>query len=221
MASSTGNTPYLLWASRAENVFRKPTCAFSAPMASIEAAKLVPTSSLKARPVIWPRQSAIAPPALAILPVSPEGTKVMTIGLSEAPSCPAAGASGASANLSQTGGGGGVGVGGATVAAVVGASVGASVAGTACVGAGASVGVGAGAQAASASDSATVSASRTKVRRLNIEISSHNIWVGLHGRMPIFQYLIITPFQSFGKQTGLKSAIEVGAHLIRPLRGSP
>src|SRR5512146_1307315 len=116
MASRTGKTPYLLWARRAENVFRKPTCAFSAPMASIEAAKLVPTSSLKARPVIWPRQSAMAPPALAILPVSPDGTKVMTIGLSAEPSAPAAGAAGASGSLSHTGAGGGVGVGGASVA---------------------------------------------------------------------------------------------------------
>src|SRR5512142_2108435 len=121
MASSTGNTPYFAWASRAENVFRKPTWAFSAPMASTEAAKLVPTSSLKARPVIWPRQSAMAPPALAILPVSPEGTKVITIGLSAEPSAPAAGAAGASDSLVQTGGGGGVGVGGACVAGTVGA----------------------------------------------------------------------------------------------------
>src|SRR5512135_2580688 len=109
----------------------------------MEAAKLVPTSSLKARPVIWPRQSAMAPPALAILPVSPEGTKVITIGLSEAPSCPAAGAAGASGSLVQTGGGGGVGVGGAVVgAAAGGAVVGAVVGGGACVGiAGAAVGV--------------------------------------------------------------------------------
>src|SRR5512143_3481924 len=140
--------PYLELPSRAEKVLRKPIWAFSAPMASIEAAKLVPTSSLKARPVIWPRQSAMAPPALAILPVSPEGTKVITIGLSAAPKAPAAGAAGASGSLVQTGGGGGVGVGFAAVAATVGAVVGASVAGAATVGTtGASVGVGAGAQA--------------------------------------------------------------------------
>src|SRR5512138_2103303 len=126
--------PYLDWPSRAENVLRKPIWAFSAPMASMEAAKLVPTSSLKARPVIWLRQSAMAPPAVAILPVSPEGTKVMTIGLSVAPRAPAAGAAGASGSLSQTGAGGGVGVGGTAVgasvavAASVGAWVGASVA---------------------------------------------------------------------------------------------
>src|SRR5512146_3420974 len=119
--------PYLELPRRAENVLRKPTWAFSAPMASMEAAKLVPTSSLKARPVIWLRQSAMAPPALAILPVSPEGTKVMTIGLSAAPRAPAAGAAGASDSLSHTGAGGGVGVGGTGVGASVGAVVGASV----------------------------------------------------------------------------------------------
>src|SRR5512143_2311842 len=96
--------PYLELPSRAEKVLRKPTWAFSAPMASMEAAKLVPTSSLKARPVIWLRQSAMAPPALAILPVSPEGTKVITIGLSAEPSAPAAGAAGASASLAHMGG---------------------------------------------------------------------------------------------------------------------
>src|SRR5512138_329976 len=130
--------PYLDWPSRAENVLRKPIWAFSAPMASMEAAKLVPTSSLKARPVIWPRQSAMAPPALAILPLSPEGTNVMTIGLSDAPSAPAAGAAGASGSLLQTGGGGGVGVGGACVAGTAvgaGAWVGASVGAGAWVGA--------------------------------------------------------------------------------------
>src|SRR5574341_2163797 len=99
-------------------------------MASMDAAKVVPTSILKLRPVIWLKQSAIAVPALVILPVSPEGTKVITIGLSAEPSSPAAGAAGASASLSQTGGGGGVGVGGSTVgASVAGASVGAPVTG--------------------------------------------------------------------------------------------
>src|SRR5512142_2591030 len=139
MASRTGKMPYLAFAISAEYVLRKPTWAFSAPMASMEAAKLVPTSSLKARPVIWLRQSAIAPPAVAILPVSPEGTKVMTMGLSVAPSAPAAGAAGASGSLSHTGAGGGVGVGGAAVGASVGAWVGASVGGGATVG-GTSVG---------------------------------------------------------------------------------
>src|SRR5512143_2874917 len=130
MASMAGKIPYLDSPKRAENVFRNPTWAFSAPMASMEAAKLVPTSSLKARPVIWPRQSAMAPPAFAILPVSPEGTKVITIGLSAEPSAPAAGAAGASLSLVQTGAGGGVGVGGTGVAGTaVGASVGASVGG--------------------------------------------------------------------------------------------
>src|SRR5512135_3736470 len=128
--SNAGSIPYLAFPSTAEKVLRKPTWAFSAPIASTEAAKLVPTSSLNAKPVIWLRQSAMAPPALAILPVSPEGTKVMTIGLSAAPRAPAAGAAGASGSLVQTGGGGGVGVGGAAVAATaVGASVGTSVGG--------------------------------------------------------------------------------------------
>src|SRR5512135_3464556 len=122
--------PYLELPSRAEKVLRKPTWAFSAPIASMEAAKLVPTSSLKLRPVIWPRQSAMAPPAVAILPVSPEGTKVMTMGLSVAPRAPAAGAAGASESLVQTGAGGGVGVGGTAVGASVGAWVGAAVGGT-------------------------------------------------------------------------------------------
>src|SRR5512140_2922494 len=93
----------------------------------MEAAKEVPTSSLKLRPVILLRQSAIAPPAFVILPVSPEGTKVMTMGLSADPSVPAAGAAGASASLSQAGGGAGVAVGGTAVGASVAASVGASV----------------------------------------------------------------------------------------------
>src|SRR5512133_1021721 len=111
-------------------------------MASMEAAKVVPTSILKLRPVIWLKQSAIAVPALVILPVSPDGTKVITIGLSAEPRAPAAGAAGASGSLSQTGGGGAVLVGGTAVgasvavAASVGACVGASVAvGAACVGA--------------------------------------------------------------------------------------
>ena len=115
--------PYFCSAKRTENVLRKLTWAFSAPMASMEAAKVVPTSILKVRPVIEVKQSAMAVPALVILPVSPDGTKVITMGLSEAPSLPAAGAAGASANLSHTGG---TAV-GAAVGAVVGATVGASV----------------------------------------------------------------------------------------------
>src|SRR6266508_3397104 len=94
----------------------------------MEAAKVVPTSILKLRPVIWLKQSAIAVPAFVILPVSPEGTKVITIGLSAEPRSPAAGAAGASASLSQTGGGRGVGVGGSAVGASVGAVVGTGVA---------------------------------------------------------------------------------------------
>src|SRR5512135_3129401 len=190
--------PYLELPSRAEKVLRKPTWAFSAPIASMEAAKLVPTSSLKARPVIWPRQSAMAPPAFAILPVSPEGTKVITIGLSEAPSCPAAGAAGASGSFVQTGGGGGVGVGGAVVGAAAGAVVGASVAGGAWVGAaGASVGVGAGAQAARASDSTTSNANSTKVRRLNMYVSSQKKLGGVTWADAQMRPLIITPFRGF------------------------
>src|SRR5512143_2494421 len=107
----------------------------------MDAAKEVPTSSLKLSPVIWLRQSAMAPPAFVILPVSPEGTKVITMGLSAAPIAPAAGAAGASGSLAQTGGGGAVLVGGTAVgasvavAASVGACVGASVAVAASVGA--------------------------------------------------------------------------------------
>src|SRR5436190_1158712 len=132
MATKAGITPYFCSANRTEKVFIKLTCAFSAPIASMEAAKVVPTSILKVSPVIWLKQSAIAVPAFVILPVSPDGTKVITMGLSVEPSAPAAGAAGASGNLSQIGGGGAVGVGGATVgASVAGASVavGASVAG--------------------------------------------------------------------------------------------
>src|SRR5512141_175018 len=103
--ASAGITLYLASASSTENVFRKPTWAFSAPRASIEAPKDVPTSILNDSPVIWPRQSAMALPALVILPESPEGTKVMTMGLSAAPRLPAAGAAGASDSLVQTGGG--------------------------------------------------------------------------------------------------------------------
>src|ERR1051325_6550637 len=127
MATNAGMTPYFCSANRTENVFMKLTWAFSAPIASMDAAKVVPTSILKLRPVIWLRQSAIAVPALVILPVSPEGTNVITIGLSAEPSAPAAGAAGASGSLLQTGGGGAVFVGGTAVGAsvAVAASVGA------------------------------------------------------------------------------------------------
>src|SRR5690242_14425601 len=132
MATKAGITPYFCSASRTEKVFMKPTWAFSAPIASMEAAKVVPTSILKLRPVIWLKQSAIAVPAFVILPVSPEGTNVITMGLSVAPSFPAAGAAGASDSLLQTGGGGGVAVGGtavgASVAVAASVAVGASVA---------------------------------------------------------------------------------------------
>src|SRR5512133_2908195 len=131
--------PYSCSASRTENVLRKLTWAFSAPMASMEAAKVVPTSILKVRPVISVKQSAIAVPAVVILPVSPEGTKVITIGLSDEPSSPAAGAAGASDSFVQTGGGGGVGVGGSTVGASVGASVATSVGASVITSVGASV----------------------------------------------------------------------------------
>src|SRR5512140_3393778 len=113
--------PYFCSANRTENVFRKLTWAFSAPRASIEAAKVVPTSILKFNPVILLKQSAMAVPALVILPVSPEGTKVITIGLSAEPSSPAA-AVGALSILAHTGGGT---VGGTVGAATTTVSVGA------------------------------------------------------------------------------------------------
>src|SRR5689334_6675016 len=99
-----GTTPYFCSANRTEKVLRKPTWAFSAPMASMEAPKEVPTSILNDRPVILPRQSAIALPALVILPESPEGTKVMTMGVSAAPSVPAAAVGGLAMGV-QAGGG--------------------------------------------------------------------------------------------------------------------
>ncbi len=55
-----------------------------------------------------PEQSAMAVPALVILPVSPDGTNVMTIGLSAEPRSPAF-TVGALGSLSHFGGGGGVG----------------------------------------------------------------------------------------------------------------
>src|SRR3989442_3170575 len=129
-----GTTPYFTSASSTENVLRKPTWAFSAPIASMEAPKDVPTSILNDRPVILPRQSAMALPALVIFPESPEGTKVMTIGLSGEPRSPAF-TLGALASGSQAGGGT-VAVGAAVVAAVVGAAtVGAAVGTTTAAGA--------------------------------------------------------------------------------------
>src|SRR5512139_3392550 len=106
--SSAGSIPYFAFPKTAEKVLRKPTWALSAPIASTEAAKLVPTSILKFRPVICVKQSAMAVPALVILPVSPEGTKVITIGLSAEPSSPAF-TVGALGSLSHLGAGGGVG----------------------------------------------------------------------------------------------------------------
>src|SRR5258708_4952796 len=126
-----GTTPYFASASNTENVLRKPTWAFSAPIASMDAPKEVPTSILNDRPVILPRQSAMALPALVIFPESPEGTKVMTMGLSGEPRSPAF-TLGALASGSQAGGGT-VAVGAALFSAVfcaatVGATVGTTVA---------------------------------------------------------------------------------------------
>src|SRR5579859_419029 len=87
----------------------------------------------------------MALPALVILPESPEGTKVMTIGLPDEPRSPAF-TVGASDSLLQTGGGA-VGLGAVAAGAVV--AAGAAVAAGAVVGTavGAAVGVAAGAQA--------------------------------------------------------------------------
>src|SRR5438132_2324927 len=88
-------------------------------------------------------------PARVMVGTSPDGTNVITMGLSAAPSCPAAGAAGAFAILVQFGGGG-VAV-GAAVAAVVAAVVGCAA--ETCVGAvvaGAALGEAAGAHAPSA-----------------------------------------------------------------------
>jgi len=79
--------------------------------------------------------------AVAITPDSPEGTKAIVIGVSAAPSLPAAGAAGASASLSQIGGMGvgtvvgvmvgvgGTGVGGTAVGGWVAVGAGGCVAG--------------------------------------------------------------------------------------------
>jgi hypothetical protein len=65
--------------------------------------------------------------AVAMVPDSPDGTKAMVMGVSEAPNWPAAGAAGASASLVQMGAG--------TVGFAVGAAVGGTaVAGTAVAG---------------------------------------------------------------------------------------
>src|SRR5512138_2313673 len=175
-AMSATSTLYFSCASRMAKVFRKPIWALPPPMASTEAASLVPTSILKVSPVILPRQSAISWPPLVILPTSTDGTKVMTIGLSDAPSSPAAGVmafgigSHFAAGISV-----GAGVGGTSVGATVG---GTSVGGTA-VGAGGSVaaGVAAGLQAASTSDTVITSANSTNVRRLFILSPHRTTWI--------------------------------------------
>src|SRR6266540_1359695 len=139
----------------------------------MDAAKVVPTSILKVRPVIWLKQSAIAVPAFVILPVSPEGTKVITMGLSAEPSSPAAGAAGASGSLSQTGGGGGVGVGGTAVGASV---AGATVGGTS-VGAGGSVGAGVSGAQAETNSTRTAITARNICSDFFIIFSSSKIWI--------------------------------------------
>jgi len=105
---------------------------------------------------------------------------VITIGLSEAPSLPAAGAAGASGNLSHTGGtavGAAVGaVVGAAAGALVGASVGAE---TATVGAGGAwVAVAALPQADSVNEKTAIIVNRRTVRRLFIFFSFIEIWDG-------------------------------------------
>ena len=116
-------------------------------------------------------------PPLVILPTSTDGTKVMTIGLSGAPSSPALGVR-ALGSLSQVGTGSGVAVGGTAVgagAAAVGATVGA---------AGALVGatVGAAVGAAGALVGATVGAGvgvaqavRTRARRTRTLIREYSV----------------------------------------------
>jgi hypothetical protein len=111
--------------------------------------------------------------AVAMVPDSPEGTNAIVIGVSEAPSLPAAGVAGASANLSHTGGTAvGAGVGATVGAAVVGAgtSVGAEMAAVGATGA-TSVGVAAGLQADSANEKTAINVSKKNVRRLFIFFS--------------------------------------------------
>src|SRR5438876_867326 len=116
-------------------------------------------------------------PARVMVGTSPDGTNVITMGLSAAPSCPAAGAAGAFAILVQFGGGG-VAVGAAVaavVAAVVVALVGAVVgcAAETCVGAvvaGAALGEAAGAHAPSATT--RHSKIRIETERFSMTLSS-------------------------------------------------
>jgi hypothetical protein len=83
-------------------------------MDSMDAPKEVPNSIPKVRPVILVRQSAMSVATGVSLPVSPEGTKVMMMGLSGEPSAPAAGVRGFAIGAQAAGGT--VGVGGKAVA---------------------------------------------------------------------------------------------------------
>jgi hypothetical protein len=129
-ATRATSTSYFCLASRMAKVLRKAIWALLPPRASIEAASLVPTSILKARPVILVRQSAMAVPPLVIRPVSTDGTKVMTMGLSAAPNSPALGLSAVAILSHLAAGTTTVGAAGAFVGAVVGAAVGATVGAT-------------------------------------------------------------------------------------------
>jgi hypothetical protein len=82
---------------------------------------------LKDNPVMEARQSAIAFPARAIVPESPDGTKVITSGLSGEPRAPAFTVGGFAIN-------GQLGVGRVAVGAVVGATVGGTAVGGTAVG---------------------------------------------------------------------------------------
>src|SRR5512140_1211054 len=158
-------------------VLRKPIWATPPPNASTAAFSLVPTWILKDRPVILPRQSAIAWPPIVILLTSTDGTKTITIGLSAEPRSPALGvmAFGRGSHFAA-GSGVGTAVGGTAVGPVVGATVGASVgASVGGIAVGASVGgtsVAAGPHAARTSDRLTTSANSRNVRRLFMIISS-------------------------------------------------
>src|SRR5689334_17336669 len=102
----------------------------------------------------------MAVPALVILPVSPDGTKAITIGLSAEPSSPAA-AVGAPSILVQSAGGMvavAVGAAATSVAVATGASVGTSV--------GAGAGVAGVPQAESTITPTTVTTNRIYIRRL-------------------------------------------------------
>jgi len=142
-------------------------------MDSIDAPKEVPNEIPKVRPVILVRQSAMSVATGVSLPVSPEGTKVIVIGLSAEPSAPAAGVRGFAIGAQAAGGTVGLAVGaivGGTTVTVGGIAVGTAVGGTAVggtavggtavgagglVGAGATGGVAAGAQAERTSMSTT------------------------------------------------------------------